>query len=373
MTDGGARVVYTAIVGGYEDLLEQPVARGSSVDFVCLTDDPSLRSDDWEVRLIDPALPADGIRSSRAVKIIGHPSLAAYAETLWIDNRVRLHVDPDELLGAWLDGHDLALPRHSFRADVVSEFQAVLDQGLDDSSRLYEQLTHYSALNPALLRDPVPWTGMLARRRSPEVDAAMAHWLQHVLRYSRRDQLSFVQAMHEAGVTWSSVDVSNVDSALHEWRPAAGRSTRRMAFQVAESLQPPDRSPGRAAALLRADRQRPGGSRTQPGTDDRPAGERPLRRSRGRAAAAGARKAAQRRAGRATSRGRPRTARAEAPSPEGPPREAKTPARGGAAPDVDPVETLAARRRAASEAPMSRQSARVGATPSRRFRTAAEV
>ena len=239
MTDSGARVVYTAIVGGYEDLLEQPVARGSSVDFVCLTDDPSLRSDDWEVRLIDPALPADGIRSSRAVKIIGHPSLAAYAETLWIDNRVRLHVDPDELLGAWLDGHDLALPRHSFRADVVSEFQAVLDQGLDDSSRLYEQLTHYSALNPALLRDPVPWTGMLARRRSPEVDAAMAHWLQHVLRYSRRDQLSFVQAMHEAGVTWSSVDVSNVDSALHEWRPAAGRSTRPMAFQVAESLQPP--------------------------------------------------------------------------------------------------------------------------------------
>jgi hypothetical protein len=239
VTDPPRRVVYTALIGGYEELLDQPVARGSSLDFVCLTDQPSLRSDDWEVRLIEPVLLADRIRSARAVKITGHPSLATYDESLWIDNRVRLDGDPGELLDEWLDGHEIAVPRHSYRADVVSEFQAVLDQGLDDSSRLYEQLTHYSALQPELLRHPVPWTGMLARRRTPEVDAAMERWLRHVLRYSRRDQLSFVQSMHEAGVGWSSIDLANFSTHLHEWRLPVGRSTRPIAFQVADSLQPP--------------------------------------------------------------------------------------------------------------------------------------
>ena len=234
-----ARVVYTAVMGGYEELQEQPLARSSSVRFVCFTDQPSLRRDDWELRLVEPTLAADSIRSSRVLKISGDPSLADFQETLWIDNRVQLASDPAELLDQWLAGSDVAVPRHSFRADVVSEFQAVLEAGLDDSARLYEQLTHYSALSPELLRHPVPWTGMLARRRSARVSAAMDRWVRHVLRYSRRDQLSFVQAMHEADTTWSSIELGNLRSPVHTWREPVGRSSRSTTFQVADALQPP--------------------------------------------------------------------------------------------------------------------------------------
>jgi hypothetical protein len=233
------RVVYTALMGGYEELQDQPLAKGSAIDFVCFTDQPDLRSADWDVRLVEPILPADSIRSARALKIRGHPSLTTYQETLWIDNRVRLTTDPSDLFDEWLAVAQIALPRHSLRADVVTEFQTVLALGMEDSSRLYEQLTHYSALGPELLHHAVPWTGILARRRTPEVDIAMERWLHHVLRYSRRDQLSFVQALHEARVAWSSVDLDNLRSAVHEWREPIGRSPRTMAFQVADSLQPP--------------------------------------------------------------------------------------------------------------------------------------
>src|SRR4051794_40845429 len=192
MTGPLRRVVYTALVGGYEQPLPQPVAAGSDIDFVCFTDDPELVSDEWEVRLLEPAFGADRVRSSRAVKILGHASLAAYDETLWIDQRVRLRVDPAMILADWLARGDLVVPRHSYRADVVTEFQVVLDAGLDESSRLYEQLTHYAGLRPELLQHPVPWTGILARRRTPEVDRGSEQWFRNVLRYSRRDQLSFV-------------------------------------------------------------------------------------------------------------------------------------------------------------------------------------
>lgn len=236
---GSARAVYTAMIGAYETPLDQPIAKDSSIDFICFTDDPNLRSDEWEVRLVDRTMTRDAVRSARALKTIGHPSLAQYEETLWIDNRVRLLTDPATVLDAWLAEGDLAVPRHSYRADVVTEFQAVLEAGLDEASRVYEQLHHYSESAPQLLRHAVPWTGIMARRHTPEVNAAMEQWFHHILRYSRRDQLSFVQSMHEAGVRWTSIDLPNAESDLHEWRHPAGRSTRPLPFQIAETLQPP--------------------------------------------------------------------------------------------------------------------------------------
>ncbi|HET6937832.1 MAG TPA: glycosyltransferase domain-containing protein [Nocardioides sp.] len=226
-------------MGGYEAPLPQPVAAQSETDFVCFTDDPALTSKDWEIRVLEPAFGADSIRSARAVKILGHSSLAAYDETLWVDNRIKLCVDPAVILDEWLARRDLAVPGHSFRANVVTEFQAVLDAGLEDSSRLYEQLTHYAGLQPELLQHPAPWTAIMARRRTPEGDRGMEQWFRHVLRYSRRDQLSFVHAMHEAAVPWESIDLDNLESPLHEWREPVGRSARTSAFQLAQTLQPP--------------------------------------------------------------------------------------------------------------------------------------
>lgn len=233
------RAVYTALLGRYEALAEQPVAAGSDVPFICLTDDPELRSDSWDVRLVTPALDMDPVRSARALKITGHAELAAYDETLWVDARVRLKADPATILDEWLDGSDLTVAKHSFRPDVVTEFEEVLIAGLDESARLYEQLTHYTTTAPALLDAQVPWTAILARRRTPDVERAMAEWLLHVVRYSRRDQLSFVHATGRAGVAARLVEIDNYRSDLHEWLGVESRSGRRHVWAVSESLRPP--------------------------------------------------------------------------------------------------------------------------------------
>ncbi|MEI9906549.1 MAG: hypothetical protein WDO06_00345 [Actinomycetota bacterium] len=38
MSDDKVKCVYTALLGGYETLVEQPKALESSIDFICLTD-----------------------------------------------------------------------------------------------------------------------------------------------------------------------------------------------------------------------------------------------------------------------------------------------------------------------------------------------
>jgi hypothetical protein len=109
------RALFTAITGEYEALNElQGPARGS-LDALCFTDNPNLSSDTWKIVYIEPAFPLDPIRSQRSVKILRHTELLNYDQTLYIDNSVRLKVDPSTILDAWLANAELAMPEHSFR------------------------------------------------------------------------------------------------------------------------------------------------------------------------------------------------------------------------------------------------------------------
>jgi hypothetical protein len=240
------RAVYRALIGGYEHLREEEVAHDSELPFICFTDDPGLTSETWEIVLVEPRLPRDLTRSARALKIIGHPALADYDETLWVDNTVALTRAPDDLFDDWLSDADVAAPLHSYRTSVLAEAEAVIEGGLDDYARVYEQLAHQLMDDGDVLEENPHWTGMLARRRTPVTDAAMQTWWEQVLRHSRRDQLSFVPAMRAHGVRLRSLPVDSHESPWHEWPRATGRDPQRQGTGLRELLRPPA---GRIGAL----------------------------------------------------------------------------------------------------------------------------
>jgi hypothetical protein len=231
-------VVYTALMGGYETLREEPLAHESGADFVCFTDDRHLTSRTWQVVRVAPWLATDPVRSSRRLKICGHPELERYDQSLWIDNTVELLSRPEDFVDDWLDGVDLAAPLHSGQASVLTEAEAILDLGKDDAVRVYEQIAHYSRHAHAVLGANPHWTGMLARRRTPEVAAAMQTWWEHVLRFSRRDQLSFSVVMAECDVRLRSLSLPNLESPLHRWPRSEGRVVRR-SDDLRDALRPP--------------------------------------------------------------------------------------------------------------------------------------
>ena len=214
---GSRLVVYTAVLGGDRGPREVPLAIESSADFVCFTDDPALRSDTWEVLPVEPRLPTDLVRSERYLKIVGHPALAGYDRSLWVDPAVELREPPESFVDAWLEEADVAAPLHTFYRSVLAELQASIDRGKDDHLRVFEQLAHYLPTARDVLEANPHWTALLARRRTPEVDAAMTTWWEHVLRYSRRDQLSFGVVVGASGLRLHSVPLPNVRSPLHHW------------------------------------------------------------------------------------------------------------------------------------------------------------
>lgn len=224
-TDGRAprRCVYTALIGDYEKLNEQAVAARSGLPFICLTDDPALRSESWEIRQVAPVFAMDPIRSQRDFKLRPHLHLPDFDQTLYIDNSVMLSEPPEQLFDNYLSDAPFAIVEHSFRETVLDEFIAVASIG-DDQARIFEQLNHYQLLDDDVLQERPYWGAILLRdSRDGRVRTMSELWLAHVNRYSRRDQLSVNLAFRLAGLTPAAIPVDNHASWFHRWPVAEGR------------------------------------------------------------------------------------------------------------------------------------------------------
>ena len=231
--------VFTAVFGGYESLNRQPPARRLTDRWLCFTYDPRLASDDWEIVVVEPDFLLDPQRSARQIKMLGHPLVREYERSLWIDNSVVLDQPPNVIVDEWLRSADLAFCVHSFRESVLDEFLAVLDDSLDDRSRVLEQLDHYARSMPEVLDARPLWAAVIARRWTPDVERTMETWWKHVLRYSRRDQLSLIAALETTGLAVERVEVDNHRSPWHQWPIIPDRDTAMRHVTTQDLPRPP--------------------------------------------------------------------------------------------------------------------------------------
>jgi hypothetical protein len=229
------------------------------VPFICFTDDDSLTSSVWDLRVVTPLFPLDLQRSQRELKIRGCSETRGYDRTLYIDNSVTLKIPPRDFLDEWLEEHDVAVPLHSWRDTVRDEFAAVVAAGLDDLARVSEQLETYSEIAPGVLDEQPLWNGMIARRNTPAVHQVMNRWFDEVLRYSRRDQLSANYIFANAPISLARMELDNHDSPVHVWGVDVGRKPRP---PVAE--RPPRLRSRLAARVRRAARGIAGSRQEQP-------------------------------------------------------------------------------------------------------------
>ena len=219
-----ASCIYTALIGDYETLNEIPIHTSTGMPCICFTDNPTLTSKTWIIRHVKPVFPMDSSRSQRHIKILAHEYLPEFTSSLYIDNSISLKQDPSKFFEQHLQRHNISVPTHSYRASVLDEFIEVAKGGLDDPARIFEQLNHYQLIDETVLRQRPQWCGMLLRHHDhPDVRRAMTIWFNHVLRYSRRDQLSFNMAMNEADILVGRIDIDNMQSPIHAWPVISNR------------------------------------------------------------------------------------------------------------------------------------------------------
>ncbi|MDA7814732.1 DUF616 domain-containing protein [Pontimonas sp.] len=214
-------VVYTALIGTDEKLQELRFSPRGNFDYVCFTDNPNLRSASWRIVQVSPRIPGDSSRSSRHIKLTGAEELSGYDKWLWIDNRISLTKSPEEIFDFLKGDRVLGLSPHDHRASVSEEIAAVLRFAKDHPFRVREAELMLKAQSPAVLGQR-PYNGtMILRKNCAQVDELMQLWWELILRYSKRDQLSFNYAIELTGLKPFSLPFEISGSAHHRYVPGS--------------------------------------------------------------------------------------------------------------------------------------------------------
>ena len=242
--------VYTTLYGTLDTLPEQVVCQDSRLDFIAFVGDPALVSETWTLRHLPPRIPADPVRSSRYPKLHPHLLLPEYQASLYIDCSVQLKHPPEAIFDALLFGQTetLACLSHSHRDNLLDEVRAVLQLGYDDPDRCLQQLCAYADTG---FQGTVPltWSGLMLRyHHHPDVSGFMEAWWEHVLRFSRRDQLSFGYLAETRGFSFKAHALDNEDSPWHRW--PVPRDRQRAPWRPATPLPPADEFQTRLRATI---------------------------------------------------------------------------------------------------------------------------
>lgn len=202
-----SKVIYTAIIGGYDELVE-PSHKPEGWEFVCFSD-RDLKSDIWEIRKTLP-LYSDNTRTARKHKLLAHRLFPEYEYSLWLDGNIKVINDVNELL-PHLDHCNYATYDHlqnqlDPRGCVYEEASTILKLGEINMKKNPEKGMGNFKDNPELIRRQmerylevgypknnglVVQMEVLRRHNETDVVEAMEDQWNELKYNSKREQLSF--------------------------------------------------------------------------------------------------------------------------------------------------------------------------------------
>ncbi len=222
------KVIYTCIVGGYDEL-RQPEIVDPSFDCICFSDDfQESRIGVWEILPI-PYACGDATRLSRYVKILPHKALPDYEVSVWVDANIQItgHEFYNYLSAAIDSGVLIAqVPHPSFEC-VYDDMRAIAIMDRESFREVYRQYRH-------LKKEGFPsGYGMfennliLRFHNNPTVIAVSEEWWQEYNTYSTRDQFSLMYLYWKHGMVVPSLLGDRVNSRNAPFLKVYGHSVYR--------------------------------------------------------------------------------------------------------------------------------------------------
>jgi hypothetical protein len=200
----GKIVVYTAIYGDKDDLKEFQVdLEGCSL--VCFTDNKYLKSKDFDVRVF-PSIHSDPVRSAKIFKILPHVFFADYEYSLWIDGSVVFkRGDIRAMIDKYLLEHNMAIFAHPDRDCIYDEAEVCSNWQLDNTETISKQTKQYRDEGYPPHNGLTENSIILRRHLSADVIRIDEDWWAQILKFSRRDQLSFNYVAWKNNFNWATI------------------------------------------------------------------------------------------------------------------------------------------------------------------------
>ena len=199
-------VLYSAHYGSADPFNPGVFGGFQSCRRVLFTDREGLFLPGVEV-IHDPLDGLDPARASRRAKLRPHQYFPDAEWSLWLDNKSRLRRDPHEVLAAVRaqGDADFFAFRHFRRDCVYDELQTAWENGLDDHAILKERLRTYRAEWMPRHAGLIEGHFLLRRHNAPALVRFGERWFEHVLRFSRRDQISFPYLAWKLGLGYETI------------------------------------------------------------------------------------------------------------------------------------------------------------------------
>lgn len=185
-------VVFTVITGGY-DTLKPVLHRNEAWRYVCLTDNPDIYPNGWEILPIDQISPPHGlnlVKLQRWTKIYGSPKFFK-CPTIYLDGS---HVIIKDVTALYDPSADAVLKLHPARSCYMEEATACIRLNKASREAIIGQVSGYESKglpnNSGMYE-----TGILIRAWNERVDDFNGVWWSEIDNHTHRDQLSIMWAL----------------------------------------------------------------------------------------------------------------------------------------------------------------------------------
>jgi GT2 family glycosyltransferase len=217
-------VVYTAIVGGYDDL-KIPSVTPANCDFVVFSDYP-FQADNWKVVPVN-YLTRDPTRAARFIKLHPHIYFPEYSHSIWMDGNVGVRGDVGAFFDSLTDIAPMAAFAHPLRDCVYQEGLECIVRHKDHEDVITRHLERHRARG--IGEHLGLWeTNVVARRHNdPACIALMESWWKELDSGSRRDQLSLPVVLRDLPGRVVPLDRPGVTARQHPLLTFSSHRTQR--------------------------------------------------------------------------------------------------------------------------------------------------
>lgn len=194
-------IVYTCCYANYEGLKEPEVV-DPSVRYIAFTDNPNLRSEHWEICVLNDYL-GSFRRTSRLPKLLPHLYLPDHDFSIYIDASFGWKApDARAMITACLEDREIGLYRHKHRDCVFEEIDLCEQLGIERPELLAFYREHYADLQLPT-HAGLYENGLIVRKNTPAISALNEAWW--CIYRGERDQLALMSALHTTGTPVNAI------------------------------------------------------------------------------------------------------------------------------------------------------------------------
>lgn len=182
-------VVYTSITGNYDDLNE-PLFLSDDIEYVCFTNNKSLKSPIWNIEYItDNQL--DNMHLAKKVKLFPDEFLSEYETSVWVDGKFQVQSDIREYIMKYQRFEPMLCFPHFSRSCIYEEAGRCIADGVGVKNDIIHQIACYEREGYPIDNGLYEMGCIVRNHNDDMVKRVMSSWWEEIQKYSYRDQISF--------------------------------------------------------------------------------------------------------------------------------------------------------------------------------------